>query len=67
MLLNTIYQDIVALDQQAAALRSQLVRWQEARNPIGCAQVRLALEAISRDRAKAEEQHRRLYASLGSR
>ncbi len=67
MLLNTTYQDIVALDQQAAALRSQLARWQEARNPIGCAQVRLALEAISRDRAKAEEQHHRLFRSLGGR
>ena len=67
MLLNTTYQDMVALDQQAAALRSQLARWQEARNPIGCAQVRLALEAIRRDRAQAEEQHRRLFRSLGSR
>ena len=67
MLLNTTYQDILALEQQATALRSQLAYWQEARNPIGCAQVRLALEAISRDRAKAEEQYRRLFTSLVSR
>ncbi len=67
MLLNAVFQDILALDQQATVLQSQLDERQRAGDYLGAAQVRAGLDAIRRDLLTKEDQHRRLLAGLGGR